>query len=513
MSVTDEPVRKVPTGIRGFDPLVYGGLPAGRPTLVAGTTGSGKTVFAAEFLARGILEFGEPGVFVTFEESPADLRVNVASLGFDLAAFEAANQWAFVDASAHAGGEEVVGDYDFTALIARIAHAVSSLGATRVALDSIGAVFSRFSEPAVVRRELARVTAALKELGVTAVVTTERLHDYDSIARFGVEEFVADNVAVLRNVIEQEKRRRTVEILKLRGAGHRSGEFSFTIVTGEGISVIPLSLISLRQQAATERVSVGPPELDAMLGGGVYRDSVTFVSGPTGTGKTLLATSFAAASAEVGERCLLVSFEESTDQVHRNAASWGFDLPAIEGAGLLRMVSEYPEVASLEDHFVTLRQHIEAFGARRVVIDNLSALERIATPRGLRDFIIGLTSYLRTAEVTTLLTSSTSTILGAGSVTETHSSALSDAIVLLRYVELSSAVRRAVCVLKVRGSAHDARIREFRIDDRGVHVGEPFVGVAGILAGTVSPWSLSAVELSDGSPPGRGLGSDEDEPG
>ncbi|HEX6596601.1 MAG TPA: circadian clock protein KaiC [Acidimicrobiales bacterium] len=511
MSVADEPVHKLPTGIRGLDPLLLGGLPAGRPTLVAGTTGSGKTVMAAEFLARGILTFGAAGVFVTFEESPADLRANIASLGFDVAAFEADGRWAFVDASAQPGGEEVVGDYDLAALVARVAHAVASVGATRVVLDSIGAVFSRYSGAGVVRRELVRVIAGLRELGVTALITAERTHDYDSIARFGVEEFVADNVVLLRNVVENEKRRRTIEILKLRGAPHRSGEFSFTIVPREGISVMPLALISLREQASTERVALGPAGLDAMLGGGVFRDSVSLGSGPTGIGKTLVATSFAAASAAAGERCLLVSFEESTDQLHRNAASWGLDLAALEAAGLLRVVSEYPEVASLEDHFVALRQHVDTFGPRRVAIDNLSALERISTTRGMRDFVIGFGSYVRSADITTLLTSSSSTLVGTESVTEVHASTLTDAIVLLRYVELASEVRRAVCVLKVRGAVHDTRIHEFRIDDHGMQVGEPFTGVSGILAGSVVP-SLGPAAPSALPPLARPQG-DRDEAG
>lgn len=225
---------KVPTGIRGLDALLLGGLPAGRPVLVAGTTGSGKTVMAAEFLARGILSFGEAGVFVTFEESPADLRANLASLALDVAAFEAAGRWAFVDASAHTEDEEVVGAYDFAALLARVAHAVASVGATRVVLDSVGSVFSRYSNAGVVRRELARVTAGLRELGVTALITAERVLESDAIARFGVEEFVVDSVMLLHNVAENEKRRRTVEVLKLRGAPHRSGEFSFHHRGGRG---------------------------------------------------------------------------------------------------------------------------------------------------------------------------------------------------------------------------------------------------------------------------------------
>lgn len=511
MTITEPALPKVPTGIRGLDALLFGGLPAGRATLVAGTTGSGKTVMAIEFLARGIVEHGEAGVFVTFEEPPADLRVNVASLGFDLGAFESGGRWAFVDASAHADGEEVVGGYDFAALVARIAHAVASTGATRVVLDSIGTVFARYPNAAAVRRELTRVTAALRELGVTAVITAERAREHDVVARFGVEEFVADNVVLLHNVAENEKRRRTVEVLKLRGAPHRSGEFAFAIVPGEGISVIPLALIAMRRQASRERVGLGPAGVDAMLGGGVFRDSATFVYGPPGTGKTLLATSFAAASVAAGERCLLVSLEESTAQLHRNASSWGIDLAAMEDAGLVRVVSEYPEVASVENHFVSIRQHVDTFRPRRVAVDNLSALERVASVRGMRDFVIGLSSYLRSSEITMLMTAATSSVMGSASVTEAHASTLTDAIIVLRYVELGSEVRRAVCVLKVRGSAHDTRIHEFRIDGSGMHVGEPFGGVSGILAGTVVPWPLPPTVTSDSMESGGAPSGGEDE--
>ena len=504
----DPQVSKLPTGIAGFDHIALGGLPAGRPTLVAGTTGSGKTVFTAEFLAQGIRRFGESGVFVTFEEAPADIRANLVSLGFDVAAWEAEGRWAFVDASPDVNDEAVVGTFDFGALIARVAHAVRSVGAARVVLDSLGAVFVRYPDSAAVRLELFRLAASLRQLGVTAIFTAERRHEYGPVSPNGVEEYVADNVVVLRNAIEQQTRRRTVEILKLRGAAHRSGEFSFTIVPGEGISVIPVALITMRQRASTERVSLGNADLDAMFGGGAYRDTVTFISGPTGTGKTLLATTFLATGVTAGERCLLVSFEESRDQLLRNAASWGFDLAAMEETGRLLIASEYPEMASLEDHFATLRRLIEEFDPARVAIDNLSALERVATVRGLRDFLIGLGSYLRQAEVTSLFTSTTSSLVGGESVTEMHASSLTDAIVLLRYVEIDSLVRRALCVLKVRGSAHDTRIHEFTIGDDGLHMGEPFTGLVGILAGSVARWSVTSGEAPATAITGPGVGGD-----
>jgi circadian clock protein KaiC len=501
MSPFGDRVPKLATGIRGFDRISMGGLPANRPTLVAGTTGSGKTVFAAEFLAQGILQFGQAAVFVTFEETPDDLRDNLASLGFDVASWESEGKWVFVDASHDHDEQVVAGAFEFNALVARVQHAVDSAGAVRVVLDSLGAVFARFQDPAVVRLELSRVIAALKETQITAVLTVERTHEYGAIARFGVEEFIADNVVILRNVIESEKRRRTVEILKLRGGPHRSGEFSFAIIPGEGISVIPIALISMRQQASHERVSLGNEELDAMYGGGAYRDTVSFVSGPTGIGKTLLACHFVAAGVAAGERCLLQSFEESRDQILRNARSCGFDLHAMERSGLLCVSSEYPEVASLEDHYVSLRQLMDDFQPQRIAIDNLSALERVGTKRGLRDFIVGLTSLLREKEIASLFTSTTTSLVGAQSVTESHASTLTDAIVLLRYVEMAGTVRRAISVLKVRGSMHDRRIREFTIDDLGLHIEEPFTGISGILSGSIAQW---ATNISSPDAPGDG---------
>jgi len=479
--------RRLPTGIAGLDQIMLGGLPAERPTVLSGTAGSGKTVFALQFLAEGIRQFNEPGVFVTFEESTVDLRQGGASLGFDIQGWEDEGQWVFVDASpVPTEDDTVVGSYDFGALVARIEHAAKRTGAKRVCLDSLGAVYDRFRDPSVVRLELFKVASALKAMGVTSLLTVERPEEFGPISRLGVEEFVADNVLVLRNVLEREKRRRTIEVLKFRGQPHRSGEWLFTIVDKEGIVVIPISLMALRPHASSERVTTGNAVLDSMCSGGFYRDSVVVVSGPTGSGKTLMTSEFVAAGAASGERCVLLSFEESLEQLLRNAASWGIDLGALERAGKLKIICEYPEVASLEDHFVSMKEVIEEFSPQRVAIDNLSALERISTGRGIRDFIIGLASFLKQREVTSLITSTTTTLLGGPSVTESHISTLADGIILLRYVEYRSEVRRGVVVLKMRGAAHDKQILEFTIDDHGLHIGEPFRGLSGILGLTRS---------------------------
>ena len=481
MSDVFQPVPKLETGIAGLDQITFGGLPRGRTTLVSGTTGTGKTLLATEFLARGIQRHDEPGVFITFEERPEDIRRNAASLGLDIAAWEAAGMWAFVDASdAGPESEEIVGGYDFGGLMARVGHAVTGICAKRLSFDSLGAVFSRFADAGVVRSELKRAADGLRDLEVTSLLTAERTEEYGAISRFSIEEFVADNVVLLRNVLEQERRRRTVEILKLRGAPHRGGEWLFAIDARQGLVVLPLSTIGAGTPASSERVTTGIPELDEMCGGGLYKDAVAFVSGPTGIGKTLLATHFVAAGVAAGERCVLFSFEESREQLVRNASSWGLDLEAMEATGLLMLRCESPELASLEHHFLSLEQAIEDFRPMRLAVDNLSALERVATVRGIRDVVIGLGSYVKQHEVTTLFTA-TSGFVGGSSVTEAHLSALTDSILLLRYAEVAGEMRRSVTVVKMRGSRHDHAIREFTIGDHGMHIGDPLRGASGVL--------------------------------
>jgi circadian clock protein KaiC len=491
-----EAVQKLATGIASFDMIAEGGLPRNRTTLVSGTAGSGKTVFAVHFLAAGIAA-GENGVFVTFEEPPRDVRQNMRGFGWDLEAWEQAGTLALVDASPDPEVEVIeAGGFDLGALLARVENAVKKVGAKRVSIDSLGAMFSQFSDESLVRRELFRVASALKRMGVTAVMTAERTEDYGPIARFGVEEFIADNVMVLRNVLDEEKRRRTIEILKFRGTGHQKGEFPFTIVGNQGVVVIPLSAIQLRQRSSEVRITSGNDELDAMCGGGFFRDSVTLVSGATGTGKTLTVTQFLAGGAAAGERCLLLAFEESRDQLFRNATGWGMDFERMEREGRLKVVCDYPEVAGLEDWLIRIKAMIEEFKPDRVALDSLSALERGGNLKAFREFVIGVTSFLKHQEITGLFTSTTPSLMGGPSITESHISTLTDSIILLRYVETFGEMKRGITVLKMRGSGHDKDIREFSIDARGMHLGRPFRHVTGILAGApvhVSPGDVERV--------------------
>ncbi len=484
MTITSPGITRVSTGQVGIDHILSGGLPAGRSTLVSGTSGSGKTVFALQFLATAVQSNAESAVFVTFEEPPDALRRHGESLGYDISAFEREGRWVFVDATFDPTvEEEVVGRFDLSGLITRIEHAVAKVGATRISIDSVGVAFTRFPDPPVVRRELLRLVNSLRSLGVTAVITGERDDEYGAIGRFGVEEFVCDNAMVLRNALEEETRRRTIEVLKMRGTHHLTGEFPFTILPDEGLVAITMVGTGLNAESSSERIVSGMPELDAMCGGGMFRDSVSLVSGATGTGKTLLVTEFASGGAENGERSLIFSFEESRAQLVRNARGWGKDYPTFEQAGTLRIEAAYPEIRSLEDHLVAIKNAIEEYEPTRVAIDSLSALERIAPARSFREFLISLTAFLKHRQIAALLTSTAHSLLGGESTTEAHISSLTDMIMLLRYVEIGGEVRRGFTVLKLRGSLHDKSIHEFLIDHDGMHIGAPFQNVTGILAG------------------------------
>jgi circadian clock protein KaiC len=436
-------------------------------------------------------------VFVTFEESATDVRENMRSFGWDLGAWEKEGKLTFVDASPDPDIDTVeAGGFDLGALIARVQNAVKKVKATRVSVDSLGAVFSQFSDQAMVRGELFRIAVALKAMGVTAVLTAERTDDHGPIARFGVEEFIADNVMILRNALEDETRRRTIEILKFRGCDHQKGEYPFTIVPQGGVIVIPLSAMSLNMRSSNVRISSGNKELDEMCGGGLFRDSVTLVSGATGTGKTLTVSQFLQGGAADGEKCLLLAFEESRDQLVRNATGWGFDFEKMERDGLLRVVCDYPDVSGLEDWLVTIQAIISDFGPQRVALDSLSALENVGTIKAFREFVIGLTSFIKHKEITGMFTSTTGSLMGGDSITESHISTLTDSIILLRYVEMFGEMKRGLTVLKMRGSAHDKAIREFIIGKGGMQMGRAFRNVTGILTGApmhVSPGDVERV--------------------
>ena len=509
------PVEKIATGIPSFDVIAKGGLPAQRTTLLSGTAGSGKTVFAIQFLAAGIREAGENGVFVTFEETPRDIRRNMRGFGWDLQSWEREGKFGIVDASPDPHVDTVQsGSFDLGALLARVEYAVRKVGARRIAVDSLGAIFSQFSDQSVIRQELFRIASALKSLGVTALLTAERVQDYGPVARFGIEEFIADNVMILRNVLEGENRRRTIEILKFRGTDHQKGEVPLTIVPNEGVVVLPLSGMQLRQKSSDVRISSGNADLDRMCGGGFFRDSVILVSGATGTGKTLTVAQFLKGGAVVGERCLLLAFEESREQLFRNASGWGIDFEKMERDGLLRVICEYPEIEGLEDWLLSIQQSVKDFKPSRVALDSFSALERVGASKAFREFVIGLTSFIKHQEITGLFTATTATLMGGTSITEGHISTLTDSIILLRYVEMFGEMKRGMTILKMRGSIHDKGIREFTIDHEGMHLGAPFRNVTGIMAGTpeyVSPGELEATwarydqEVEQGRRPATGV--------
>lgn len=443
----------------------------------------------------GVLQSGEPGIFVSFEETAQDIRRNCASFGFPIAHWEQTGQWAFIDASDQSGEEApVIGAYDLGALVARIEHTVRRIGARRVSIDSLSTVFSRFAGGAIIRQELRRIAAALAELEVTSIITAERVREYDDLSNRGVEEFVLDNVIVLRNALVQEQRRRTVEIVKFRGATHRTGEWLFTIDPRDGVVVIPLAFLGYPSDpASTVRVTSGIADLDQMCGGGFFKDAIVLLTGPSGCGKTLTALKFLAAGAAAGERCLAFAFDEGREQLRRSALGWGIDLETHEKSGLLRTVCDYPEVASLEDHFLRISRAIEEFAPSRLIIDTLSALERVAAPRALLDFVIALSAVLRQRGITTLLTSMPATRLTpqlrpsiAGEL-----ASLTDATITLSYFERGGEIQRAIAIPQTRGSAHDHRVRLVTVGGEGMRIGEQITGATGIVPGA------AAVSLAD----------------
>jgi circadian clock protein KaiC len=477
-------LERVKTGVEAFDELVMGGLPRGRATVVAGTPGSGKTVFATQFLAHGITTYRENGVFVTFEEAPRDIESNMYSFGWDLAAWRKQKRLAFVDASPRADDELVLGEFELDALIARIRYAAEQVDAKRVVLDSLTQLFDHFiAEPTLLRRELFRVGLGLRREGLTVLMTAERNTEYGEITRHRMEEFVADNVVILRNVLHHEKRRRTIEVLKMRGSHHAEGEAPFTLMGGRGIVAVPLSSLRLEQESSTTRVTSGNAEIDAMCGGGFFRDSVTLVSGATGTGKTLMVTNFLAGGVAAGEKALLIGYEESRGQLFRNARGWGVDFEKMEADGKLRIVCLYPEAQSLPDHLLTIQSLVDEFQPTRVAVDSVSALERIAPETGFREFLISLTSFIKKREVAGLCTATSKSLVGGESASEQHISTLTDSIILLRYIQERSQMQRGLMILKMRGSEHSKEIRKFSIDSQGMRLGPAFEDAPNVFQG------------------------------
>jgi circadian clock protein KaiC len=488
-----EPLRRIPTGVRGFEHISMGGLVQGRTTLVVGSSGSGKTLLALEMLHRAISVYNRSVVFVTFEERPADIIRNVLQLNWDLPGHIKNKRLILLDASLDRAMVQEAGNYDLSGIISQIIDAIKEIGAELVILDSLGALFYQFDNPGILRREILRITDTLQEAGVTAVMTAERLEEYGPISRYGIEEFVSDCVIVLRHQLDEEKVRRTIQVYKLRGDRHYKDEFPFTIER-EGICILPLSAAELTQASTVERISFGTPKLDEMAGGGLFHDSVILISGPTGSGKTLMGTTFTAEACRRGERVLLLGYEESRPQLVRNAMSWGVDFMGWENKGLLRMVCQYPETQGLEGHLYTIQREIDLFQPKRLVLDSVSALERIGHVRSFREFVIGLTSFVKQKQICSLFTSSSPKLSGGDSITDAHISTITDAILLLRYVETRGSLSRGIIIIKMRGSKHDKQFHEFMIDGEGLHIGAPFSHVPTTLLGIPSFQEMDDLE-------------------
>lgn len=480
-------IKKVPTGIPGFEPISYGGLPSGRATLITGTAGSGKTIFACQFLAEGVTQYGQPGVFVSFEENVDDLKKNVTAFNWDFAKLENEDKVCFIDGSISGNEGIVVGEYDLKGLLIRIGAAIDRIKAKRIVLDSFGALFNLFNDPTIIRKEISRLLNYLKKKGTVIVMTSERLDEYGLVSRFGVEEYIADNVIIVRNVLENEKRRRTIEILKYRGSEHSRGEQSFVINVPTGVNIIPLTRLELKQRSSMKRVSSGIVKLDQMCNGGFYRDSIVLVSGATGTGKTLMVTEFINGGYSHQEKIILFAFEESQEQLVRNAAGWGVDFLKMEKSGHLLIVAMYPETAGLEEHLLNIENLIHEFQPSRIAIDSLSAIERGSSKKNFREFLISLTSFLKRQEITSMFTSTTTTLSGGPSVTDSNISTITDSIILLRYAEHQGAMHRVITVLKMRGSMHAKEIFQFGISSEGMTIGEPYRQSPGLVSGPPGP--------------------------
>jgi circadian clock protein KaiC len=458
---------KAATGIEGLDEITGGGLPKGRPTLVCGGPGCGKTLFAMEFLVRGATQFGEPGVFITFEETGEELAENVRSLGFDLEALVADRKLAIDHVRVERAEIEETGEYDLEGLFLRLGLAIDSVGAKRVVLDTIESLFSGFTNEGLLRSELRRLFRWLKDKGVTAVITGER--GERTYTRQGLEEYVSDCVILLDHRVNEQVSTRRLRVVKYRGTVHGTNEYPF-LIDEAGFSVLPLSSLRLDHAVSSERVSSGIPALDEMLDGkGYYRGSSVLVSGTAGTGKTSIAAHFAHATAKRGERCLYLAFEESPQQLIRNMQSIGLDLAALVEKGALKVHSSRPTLHGLEMHLVQIHKMVAQFDPAAIVIDPISNFIDTSTAIETQSMLLRLIDFLKSRNITALFTHLTSGTR-VSEATDVGVSSLIDTWLLLRDVETGSERIRGLHVLKSRGMPHSNQIREFRLTSKGIEL-------------------------------------------
>ncbi|HEX4379801.1 MAG TPA: circadian clock protein KaiC [Candidatus Acidoferrum sp.] len=474
-------LEKAQTGIAGFDQITNGGLPKGRPTIVCGGPGCGKTMFAMEFLVRGATEFKEPGVLMTFEETGDEMTKNVASLGFDLKALAARKKLMLDYVKIEPAEIQETGAYDLEGLFVRLQYAVDKIGAKRVVLDTLEAVFSGFSNAGVLRAEIRRLFRWLKDRGLTTVVTAER--GEGNLTRYGLEEYVSDCVIFLDHRVNEQVSTRRMRIIKYRGTSHGADEYPF-LIDDRGFSVLPSSSMRLNHNVSSQRISSGVPDLDAMLEGkGFYKGSSILVSGTAGSGKSSLGASFSARSCADGRKTLYVAFEESPLQAARNMRSIGINLEKHMKSGLLRFEAWRPTQSGLEMHLLRIHKLIEEFEPEIVIIDPISNL-MMGNLNEVNSMLMRLIDFLKKKQITALFTSLTQGSQKDFEQTDVGISSLIDTWILVRDLELNGERNRCVYVLKSRGMNHSNQVREFVISSRGIRLLPVYIGDGTVLTGS-----------------------------
>ncbi|HVZ31269.1 MAG TPA: circadian clock protein KaiC [Polyangiaceae bacterium] len=473
-------LEKAPTGITGFDEITRGGLPKRRPTLICGGAGCGKTLFGLHFLVRGATEYGEPGVFIAFEEREEDLIQNVASLGFDLNDLVRRKLIGIDHIRVERREIEESGEYDLEGLFLRLDHAINQVGAKRVVIDTLEVIFGGFTDQTIVRSELRRLFQWLEERSLTTVITGER--GDGALTRHGLEEYVSDCVVLLDHRVLDQVSTRRVRVIKYRGTKHETNEFPF-LIDQSGITVVPITSVDLDYAVSDERVGTGLLELDDMLsGGGYYRGSCVLITGSAGTGKSSLCAHFADATCRAGERCLYISYEESPLQLQRNMRSIGLDLKKWQDAGLLRIVSLRSTNQGFEGHLALLQKQVAEFGPSAVILDPFGTMLGAGSAQDAELMLVRMVDALKAKGITMLLSS----VCGSDAREQTSAavSSLADTWLLLEAVENDGERHRCLHVLESRGMAHSNQVREFLITSRGIDWVEPHGGAAGVLTGT-----------------------------
>jgi len=470
-------IAKCPTGIRGLDDILGGGLPRGRPTLVAGAAGCGKTLLAMEFLVRGIRQFDEPGVFMAFEENERELVENVASLGFNLNALMRRKQLALDYVHIERSEIEETGEYNLEGLFVRLNSMIQETRAKRVVLDSLEALFAGLRNEGILRAELRRLFRWLKEKRVTAVITGEQ--GLNQLTRHGLEEYVSDCVLFLDHRIRNQVGTRRLRVIKYRGSAHGTNEYP-TMIDEHGLSVLPISALGLDYAISDARISSGIPRLDAMLGGdGYFRGSSILVSGAAGTGKTSLAAAFADSACRRGERCLYLAYEESPRQIVRNMASVGYDLGRWERKGFLRFRAVRSTLYGLEQHLVSIHKQVEDFKPTIAVMDPITTMTAIGDDTEIQGMLTRVVDMLKSKGITGLFTSLTHE--GTKEASDAGISSLMDTWLLLRNIETGSERNRLLFILKSRGMAHSNQVREFMLTRNGIKLTDVYVGQGKVL--------------------------------